>query len=96
MTPIIILFVVCGWLSYWVVKVPGTIKGSSPVESVGDFFKSNWKEIFFAFIGLLMVLLGGDDIPETFGKITGPMTAYFVGGGIPSITMNFSALFGKK
>ena len=90
------IFVFSGWLSYWVIKVPATIKGSSPISTFKEFLAANWKEIFLSVIGLLMVLLGGDGIPEAFGKITGPLTAYAVGGGIPSITMNFSGLLAKK
>lgn len=100
MTGTIIICICIGWLSYWIAKVPSTIIGSSPVNTVKDFFTENWKPFTVSLLGLLFVCLAGNDIPESWGKISGPFPALTLGGAIPSIFMNLFPLsqqiFNKK
>lgn len=92
----LIIFLILGTTSYWVVKVPAVINGTSPVSNLKEFFLANSKEIFFSAIGVLLVIFGGDSIPDAIGKVTNPLTAFTVGGSIPSMSMNISGLFNKK
>lgn len=100
MTATIILCLILGWLAYWIAKVPSTIVGSSAVNTVRDFYTENWKPFFVSLIGLVFVCIAGGDIPEDWGKITGPFPALVLGGSIPSIFMNLFPLsqqvFSKK
>ena len=88
MTLTIILFLIAGWLSYWLFKVPNTIIGSSAIDTQKKFWEENWKLLLLSVGGLLFVIFGGNDIPASWGKITGPYTAFITGGSIPSIIMN--------
>jgi len=92
MAPIILFSILLGWLSYWIIKLPATIKGESPVNTLRDFFSANWKEFILSIIGIVLLCIGGDEIPQDWGKINGPITAFIAGGSIPSMFMNFLAL----
>jgi hypothetical protein len=96
MTTITIVCIFLGWLSYWIVKAPATIKGESPINSFNEFFSTNWQEFFISIIGVALLAIGADDLPAEWGKITGPFTAFLAGGSIPSIVMNAVRLFIRK
>jgi Zn-dependent protease len=91
-----IFFIILGWASYWIVKVPSTIKGENPIKSAGDFFVLSWKEFVLSIFGILILIFGGEEIPKEWGKISGPVTAFIAGGAIPSIFMNFMNLIVLK
>ena len=94
--PVTLIFcTILGLLSYWIVKVPATINGSTPINTVRDFFGENWKQIALSIIGVTLVCVGGNEIPESWGKITGPFPAFILGGSMPSIIMNTTDLFKK-
>lgn len=92
----LILFLLLGYFSYWIVKVNAAVVGSAPVADCKQFAKTYFLEFFFSLVGLAVVLVGGNEIPEQFGKISSPLTAIAVGGSIPSIAMNVFGLIFKK
>lgn len=89
-------FALLGFFAYWFSKVPATLKDDSPISTVRDFFKANWKEFVLSVVGLVLLCFGGSDIPEDWGKIDGPITAFIAGGSIPSMFMNVMAAWFKK
>jgi len=95
MTTTIILFLIAGWLSYWIFKIPNTIIGDSAIETQKQFWQQNWKLFLLSIGGLLFLIFGGNDIPESWGKLTGPYPAFVAGGSIPSIIMNALPVLGK-
>jgi uncharacterized membrane protein len=92
----LILFVLLGFVTYWVVKIPGTIRSKSPINTIAAFLHENVKELILSIIGLCVLILAGNDIPTEWGKIDGPITAFIAGGSIPSMFMNFTALLFQK
>lgn len=88
MTTTIIEFLVAGWLSYWIFKVPNVIWGKTAIETQMQFWQENWKLFLLSLGGLLAMIFNGNAIPDTWGKINGPVPAFLTGGSIPSIVMN--------
>jgi hypothetical protein len=95
MSALLILCIALGLISYWIVKVPAVIHGVSAINTVKDFFRANWKECLLSAIGAILLCVAGNDIPESWGKITGPVTAFIAGGSLPSMIMNLTGLFKK-
>lgn len=90
MTPVIIAFICSGWLSYWVVKIPSTIKGYSPITTVKEFLFINWKEIALSALVLAATIVEGGQ------QVNTPLAAIGIGLAIPSTAMNLFSAFGKK
>jgi hypothetical protein len=90
------IFVLLGFLSYWLVKLRATIVGQSRIKSIKAFFENNIIEVFISSVGIVFLLIGGDSIPQEWGKIDTPLTAFIAGGSIPSMFMNFLSMIFKK
>jgi hypothetical protein len=90
------IFVILGFVSYWLIKIRGTIVGTSRINSIIGFFHTNIIEILLSAVGVVFLLIGGDSIPPDFGKIDTPLTAFIAGGSIPSMFMNFLHMIFKK
>jgi hypothetical protein len=90
------IFVLLGFLSYWLVKLRATIVGPSRIKSIKAFFENNIIEVFISSVGIVFLLIGGDSIPQEWGKIDTPLTAFIAGGSIPSMFMNFLSMIFKK
>lgn len=90
------IFVLLGFLSYWLVKLRATIVGPSRINSIIGFFHTNIIEVLLSAVGVVFLLIGGDSIPQEWGKIDSPLTAFIAGGSIPSMFMNFLSMIFKK
>jgi len=96
MTIEIIFSILLGFISYWAVKIPATIQGRNPINTLTDFLHANMKELFLSIIGVCFLFIAGDQIPAAWGKIDGPVTAFLAGGSIPSMFMNFLGLLNRN
>ena len=88
--------ILLGFIAYWAVKIPATIQGRNPINTLADFLQANMKELFLSVIGVSFLFVAGDQIPATWGKIDGPVTAFLAGGSIPSMFMNFLGLINPQ
>jgi hypothetical protein len=95
MTVLQIIYLVLGFFTYWVVKIPATLKGDNHVNTLKDFGADNFKEIILSVIGLVFLIFAGPAYPE-YINLTSPVTIFVSGGAIPSMFNNLIGAFGKK
>lgn len=92
----LIVFLLLGFSAYWLIKVRAAIVGTAPVKNCKEFLLTYMVEFFLSVVGVLLVVIGGDGLPDAIGKVDSPLSAFAVGGSIPSISMNVLGMFLKK
>lgn len=96
MTTIQIIYLVLGFVSYWIVKAPAVIKDShNSIHNFKEFVRDNFKEMILSIIGLLFMIFAGPSYPE-YLNLTSPVTIFISGGAIPSMFNNLIAALSKK
>lgn len=96
MTPTLIVALILGIASYWIVKVYSEIKSNSPINNCLTYVKVNGDKILLSIIGAVLLLLNGPDLPFGAGKIDGAVPAFIAGGSIPSMINNIVGMFKKN
>lgn len=84
-----------GLLAYWLFKMRGEIRNSTPTSTVEQFWAAFRFNILLSLIGYALVLINGPVLPFDWGNISGVGPAFVLGGALPSLINNFEAAFLK-
>lgn len=95
MNTTLIIGIALGLITYWLIKAQGEVMSPSSVTSFAQFFKANIINAALSFVGAVLIVLNGTELPLGMGQLGGIVPAFIAGGSIPSMINNISALFKK-